>query len=234
MNGNLMNLKKAYNLYKEFKVFMESLGKGYEIPNNLKVELDCKKECIYVYENGEKYECDLREFISTIFDYIEGAEEALQHYEANYEYNEVLKGEMTEEDFIAKVGRIQLGILKLNHIKEEIEYLNKGYKIKKLFNIPEYTLSEEIQGLQSLGYLNEAQIKNMIDKHTCNVDEFSSKHDLELNLDSILNGNGPVITSYESPVNDEDIIIESVIKIVNGEAISYDTSVKLTCEYMGL
>ena len=121
MSGNLMNLKKAYNLYVDFAVFMQSLGKGYEIPNNLKVELDYEKECIYVYENGEKDECDLREFISTIFDYIEGGEEALRHYEADYEYDEVLKGEMTEEEFIVKVGRIQLGILKLNHIKEEIE-----------------------------------------------------------------------------------------------------------------
>ena len=123
MSGNLMNLKKAYNLYKEFEVFMESLGKGYEIPNNLKVELDYEKECIHVYEDDENYECDLREFISTIFDYIEGGEEALHHYEASYEYSKVLKGEMTEEDFILKVGRIQLGILKLNHIMEELKYL---------------------------------------------------------------------------------------------------------------
>lgn len=120
MNENLSNLKKAYDLYKEFEEFMNSLGKGYEIPNNLTVKLDCKKECIYVSENNEEDEFDLDEFRSKILDYIEGGEEAIHHRELNQDYYKVLDGKMTEQEFIELSGRLQLGIFKLNNIINEM------------------------------------------------------------------------------------------------------------------
>ena len=120
MNENLSNLKKAYDLYKEFEEFMNSLGKGYEIPNNLTVKLDCEKECIYVSENNEEDEFDLDEFRSKILDYIEGGEEAIHHRELNQDYHKVLDGKMTEQEFIELSGKLQLGIFKLNNIINEM------------------------------------------------------------------------------------------------------------------